>query len=75
MTSRTVETVVHFASAFMFAGLDVPQPAEAYLVDRDEQLRTKTFILPAIDSKGPKQHIVPDQSGRPRAAPERERQL
>ena len=70
MTSRTIETVVHFTSAFSFAGLDVPQPAGAYRVDRDEELiegvsqvawlRTKTFIhLPAIDTQGPKQQMVP----------------
>lgn len=85
MTSRTIETVVHFASAFSFAGIAGQQPAGAYRVDRDEELiesvsqvawlRTKTFFhLPAIDTPGPKQQMVPINPADLEAALERDRQ-
>nr|WP_154387331.1 hypothetical protein [Aminobacter sp. MDW-2] len=85
VTSRTIETVVHFASAFSFAGIAGQQPAGAYRVDRDEELiesvsrvawpRTKTFFhLPAIDTPGPKQQMVPINPADLEAALERDRQ-
>lgn len=69
MTSRTVQTVVRFGSAFSLPGFDTAQPAGDYRVDHDEELlegasqlgwrRVAAFIhLPAI-AAGPARQMVP----------------
>lgn len=70
MTARTTQSTVHFSSAFLLPGLEVPQPAGDYLVDLDEETiegaswlawrRVGAFIhLPAIATKSSMQQMVP----------------
>lgn len=70
MTNRTTQTVVHFSSAFLLPGLDGPQPAGEYRVDRDEEpvegiswlawRRVGAFIhLPAIGMPSSTQQMLP----------------
>lgn len=70
MTTRTVETTVHFANPFLLPGVDAPQPAGDYRVDHDEESieaasrlawrRVGAFLyLPAINSGAGVQQMVP----------------
>lgn len=85
MTGRTIRSVVHVSSAFSFAGLDAPQPAGDYHIDRDEEsiegisqlawVRTNTFIhLPAIGAQSPKQQMARIDAADLEAALEKDRQ-
>jgi hypothetical protein len=73
MTTRTDQTVVHFASDFRLPGFDALQPAGDYRVDHDEEAidgvsriawrRVGSFIhLPAIAAQGLTQQMVPINS-------------
>ncbi|MCC2097574.1 MAG: hypothetical protein KDJ29_11825 [Hyphomicrobiales bacterium] len=70
MTTRTNQTVVHFASDFRLPGFDALLPAGEYRVDHDEEAidgvsriawrRVSSFIhLPAIAAQGSMQQMVP----------------
>lgn len=85
MASRTTQSVVHFSSAFSFAGLDAPQPSGDYRIDCDEEsiegisrlawLRTSTFIhLPAIATQSPTHQMVLIDPANLEAALEKDRQ-
>lgn len=74
MTTRTTQTVVRFSTAFQLPGVDAPQPAGDYRVDRDEELiegasrlvwrHVGAFIhLPAIGIRDPIQRMVPINLG------------
>lgn len=73
MASRTTRTVVHFSSAFLLPGVDLPQPAGDYRTEHDEEsiegvswhawLRVRSFIhLPAIGLQGATHRMVPIRS-------------
>lgn len=70
MSTRTTQTTVRFAAAFLLPGFDGPQPAGEYRVDHDEEAiegvshvawrRTCSFIhLPAIGAQGALRQMVP----------------
>lgn len=70
MTTRTKQTVVRFANAFILPGFDRPQPGGDYRVDFDEELidgasqpvwhRVATFIfIPALATSKAAQQMVP----------------
>lgn len=85
MTSRTIQTLVHFSAPFRLPDFDTLQPAGDYLVDHDEEAiegaswlawrRVGAFIhLPAISANGSTRQMVPINPADLDAALEKDKQ-